>query len=191
MSVMRREKPTLTYINERERGVSDKRKAIALSFREHSMRLPPTAAAALSAATVIFSATTARAGITFCNQFGHVVNVALAYPQTDGSFISRGWLSLSPGNCAPFDTALRVKTFFFRGESEQYRDASGHTMRYFWGKGHQFAIWENDNYQYYNAEQRVLKSTLEEFTQGPEADNGDVSATVTFKEGGSTTEFNN
>jgi hypothetical protein len=48
-------------------------------------------------------------------------------------------------------------------------------------------MWENDNYQYYDAEQRVLKSTLQEFTQGPEAENGDVSATVTFKEGGSVT----
>jgi|SRR5579862_2764799 len=151
------------------------------------MRLSRVPTAALLAAVSTLATTTARADIVFCNQFAHVVNVAIAYPQTDGSFISRGWLSLSPGNCAPFDTALHVKTFFFRGETERYRDTNGRYMRYFWGKGRPFAMWENDNYQYYDAEHRVLKSTLMEFTAGPEADNGDVSATVTFQEGGSIT----
>ena len=42
-------------------------------------------------------------------------------------------------NCAPFDTALHVKTFFFRGETERYRDTNGRYMRYFWGKGRPFA----------------------------------------------------
>jgi hypothetical protein len=154
------------------------------------MRLASVPAVALVAVLNVNPAT-ARAEIIFCNQFAHVVNVAIAYPQTDGSFISRGWLSLSPGNCAPFDTALHVKTFFFRGETERYRDAGGRYMRYFWGKGRKFAMWENDNYQYYDAEQRVLKSTLQEFTQGPENENGDVSATVTFKEGGSVTTIGN
>lgn len=50
-------------------------------------------------------------------------------------------------------------------------------------------MWENDNYQYYNAEQRVLRSSLAEFTQGPEIVSGDVSVTITFKEGGSSMEF--
>jgi hypothetical protein len=149
------------------------------------MRLSRTQIAALFAAVSILAATTSRAEIVFCNQFGHQVNVAIAYPQTDGSFISRGWLSLSPGYCAPFDTALHVGTFFFRAETERYREG-GRYMRYFWGKGRLFAMWENDNYQYYDAEHRVLKSTLTEFTPGPVAENGDVSATVTFKEGGST-----
>ena len=50
-------------------------------------------------------------------------------------------------------------------------------------------MWENDNYQYYNAEQCVLRSSLAEFTQGPEIVSGDVSVTITFKEGGSSMEF--
>lgn len=155
------------------------------------MRLASVAAVAFVAAALTLHPGASRAEIIFCNQFGHVVNVAIVYPQTDGSYISRGWLSLSPGNCAPFDTALHVRTFFFRGETERYRDANGRYMRYFWGKGRKFAMWENDNYQYYGAEQRVLRSILEEFTQGPDADNGDVSATVTFKEGGSITTIGN
>ena len=142
---------------------------------------------ALVAAVSIVGAATSRADVIFCNQFTQVVNVAMVYPQADGSFISRGWLGLSPGECAPFDTALHVRTFFFRGETPRYRDASGRYIRTFWGKGRQFAFWENDNYQYYGAERRVLKSTLVEFTQGPEAENGDVSATVTFQDGGSIT----
>lgn len=144
-----------------------------------------TALAALIATLGWLPAGTARADIIFCNEFGHAVNVAIAYPQADGTFISRGWLGLSPGNCAPFDTALRVKTFYFRGESERYRDANRQNSRYFWGKGRSFAMWERDNFQYYNAEERVLNSTLQEFTAGPEAESGDVSAKVTFSEGGS------
>lgn len=81
------------------------------------------------------SARPLRADIIFCNNFVSVVNVAIAYPQDDGTFISRGWLSLSAGNCVPFDTTLHVKVFYFRGESARYRDESGRFSRYFWGKG--------------------------------------------------------
>jgi hypothetical protein len=96
-------------------------------------------------------------------------------------------MSLSDGDCSAFDTAIHVKTFYFRGESQPYRDTNGRQVRYFWGKGKDFAIWENDNFQYYDAENRVLKSSLAQFTKGPEADDGDVSATITFMEGGSVT----
>jgi len=149
------------------------------------------ALATLIATVALLGAAPARADIIFCNKFGHAVNVAIAYPQPDGKFISRGWLSLSPGSCAPFDTALHVKTFYFRGESEQYRDDSGKQTRDFWGKGRKFAMWENDNYQYYNAEERVFNSTLQEFTAGPEAESGDVSVTVTFLSTGSVMDFHN
>jgi hypothetical protein len=151
------------------------------------MRLPQIPTLALVAAFSILGAASCSADVIFCNQFGQVVNVAMVYPQTDGSFISRGWLSLSPGNCASFDTALHVRTFFFRGETPRYRDAGGRYIRTFWGKGRLFATWENDNYQYYDAARRVLKSTLEEFIPGPEAENGDVAATVTFMNDGAIT----
>jgi hypothetical protein len=140
--------------------------------------------AALAAAACLVGASVARADITFCNKFGHLVYVAIAYPQSVGGFLSRGWMSLADGDCNVFDSAIHVKTFYFRGESENYREG-GRTVREFWGKGQKFAIWEKDNFQYYNAETRTLNSSLAEFTQGPEDSNGDVSATVTFTENGS------
>jgi len=144
---------------------------------------------ALAIAAFLASGSVARAQIIFCNKIDHYVNVTIAYPQSDGSFISRGWLSLAPGKCGPFDTALHVSTVFFRAETERYRDANGHWAREFWGKGRKFAMWENDNYQYYNAERRVLNSTLAEFTATPEVKNGELSATITILESGSVTEL--
>jgi len=141
--------------------------------------------AAFATAISSFAPLEARADIVFCNKFDHLVYVAIAYQQSGGLFLSRGWMSLPVGDCAFFDTAIHVKTFYFRGESEPYRDARGSRVRFFWGKGQKFAIWENDNFQYYDAQKQVLKSSLAEFTQGPEAENGDVSATVTPTEGGS------
>jgi hypothetical protein len=155
------------------------------------MGSPPSKRIALvcAAAALLLPGSAASAGIVFCNKIEHYVNVTIAYPQSDGSFISRGWLSLPPGKCAPFDTALRLHIVFFRGETERYRDAKGHWSREYWGKGRKFAMWENDNYQYYNAEQRVLNSTLAEFTATPDVKNGELSATVTFLESGSVTEL--
>lgn len=149
-----------------------------------------TSLGALIAAVCLLGASGARAEITeiiFCNKSGHDVFVAIAYPQNGGSFISRGWMSLSDGQCVPFDTALHVKTFSFRGESVRYRDTDGHNKRIFWGEGEKFAIREDSNFQYYDAQKRVLKSTLVEFTQGPSATGGDVSSTVTFTPDGSHT----
>ncbi len=133
----------------------------------------------------LFAVSGAKGDIIFCNKDGHFIYVAIAYAQSGGSFISRGWLSLNDGECAPFDTALHVKTFYFHGESEWYREGRHRRTRQTWGKGQEFAIWDKSNFQYYDAEKRVLNSTLVEFTAGPEAENGDVSATVTFTEQGS------
>jgi uncharacterized membrane protein len=143
--------------------------------------------AALTAAVCLLAATNTKAEIIFCNEFDHEIWIAIAYPQNSGSFISRGWMSLVPGQCSPFDTAIHVKTFYYRAKSLPYRD-NGQMTRYVWGNGtnDKFAIWEDDNFQYYNAQQRVLKSTLMDFVHGPESSDDDVSAKVTFKLGGST-----
>ena len=78
-----------------------------------------------------------------------------------------------------FDSALRVKAFFYRAESAPYRSGS-RRIKTSWGAGRKFAIWEASNFNYWNAEERVLKSTLAEFTQGPQSSGDAVSATVTF-----------
>ena len=126
----------------------------------------------------------ARADIIFCNKFAHVVYAAMAYPQDDGSWISRGWLALETGECSLFDPALRVKTFYYRGESVSYR-AAGKSVKENWGAGMSFAIWRNANFNYWNAQKKVLNSSLADFTKGPETDGDAVSATVTFEDGGS------
>ena len=127
---------------------------------------------------------TADAAIIFCNKFAHEVYVAIAYPQDNGLWMTRGWLSLDPGDCAPFDTAIHVKEFWYRSESVSYRNAAGTSVRMVWGNKRKFAIWENDNFQYWNAEKQVLKSTLANFSQGASSSGGDVSATVTFNANG-------
>ncbi len=129
----------------------------------------------------------ANADIVFCNNFSHTVFVAIAYAQTDGHWLSRGWLEVATGECDTFDTAIRVKTFFFRGMTDPYVDAAHHRVVDSWGKGREFAVWEQDNFQYYDAERQVLKSTLKPFTQGPETNGDAISATVTFPADGSGT----
>ena len=133
----------------------------------------------------LLAASSAKANIVFCNEFPAEVWVAIAYQQEDGSWLSRGWLSVETGKCYPFDTAIHVKTFYFRGESKTY-----HHQKSVWGNGKDFAVWENDNFQYYNADQRVLNSSLKGFTKGPDAKGNSISATVTFPaEGGTHVEW--
>jgi len=122
----------------------------------------------------------AKADIKFCSLFPHVVYVAMAYPQNEGSWISRGWISLKTNECSLFDPALRVKTFYYRGESAAYRNASGTRVKASWGGSRTFAIREAGNFNYWDAQQKVLDSSLAGFTQGPETAGDAVSATVTF-----------
>ena len=128
----------------------------------------------------LLAAPSAKADIEFCNKFPHVVYVAIAYPQNGGSWLSRGWMSLNIGECSVFDSALRVKTFYYRAESAAYRSESGRRIKTSWGAGRKFAIDEDSNFNYWNAAERVLKSSLAEFTHGPETTGDAVSAKVTF-----------
>ena len=130
--------------------------------------------------------TGARADIQFCNKFPQKVFVAIAYSQSDGaSWISRGWLELSTGDCDVFDSALRPSAIYYRAESVPYRGPQGSQIKRVWGTpGHQFAIWENDNFNYWNAQQQVLNSTLADFTQISETLAADASVTVTLEADG-------
>ena len=128
---------------------------------------------------ILLAGASAQAKIKFCSEFPHTVFVAIAYPQDGGSWLSRGWMSLNTGECSVFDSALRVKTFYYRAESAPYRSGS-RRIKTSWGAGRKFAIWEASNFNYWNAAERVLKSTLAEFSQGPQTSEDAVSATVTF-----------
>jgi uncharacterized membrane protein len=143
------------------------------------MHLFRSSAACLAGMVCLLASSTADADIIFCNRFPTEVWVAIAYQQKDGSWLSRGWLSVETGQCSAFDTAIRVKTFYYRAESKPY-----HHRTNFWGLGKDFAIWERDNFQYYGADQRVLKSTLKPFTKAPDANGDEISVTITFPEDG-------
>ena len=122
----------------------------------------------------------AQAGIVFCNEFPHAVYIAIAYPQDTGVWLSRGWLEVPTGECRPFDTALQVKSFYWRGESEEYH-LGGKNVTMSWGDtgDRSFAIWEDANFQYYEAEHEVLNSTLKGFQKGTDgADEFDVTVTI-------------
>ena len=106
-------------------------------------------------------------------------------PQDSGRWLSRGWLELSQDDCAAFDTALRVSSFYYRGVSNPYRK-NGRRVIETWGDDRKFAVWDDDNFQYYNAEERVLKSKLASFSLGAEKMGEGADVTVTFKDGGTT-----
>ena len=147
-------------------------------------------AIALAAATLLGSQA-ATAKILFCNQFPHQVYVAIAYQQEAGSWLSRGWINLNTGDCSLFDSAIRVKTFYYHAESEPYR-ANGHKGKLIWGKSNRsFAINEDNNFEYWGAERRVLNSTLVQFSSGPVLESNDpnasVSTTITFLADGTST----
>ena len=92
-------------------------------------------AAIFAFAAVSLGATTgARAELQFCNKFPQKVYVAIAYPQDDQSWISRGWLEIGAGDCAEFDSALHPSTIYYRGESVPYRNASGASVTRVWSK---------------------------------------------------------
>jgi hypothetical protein len=141
---------------------------------------------ALAFVAASLGATTgAQADIQFCNKFPQKVFVAIAYQQSDQSWISRGWLEIDAGTCAEFDSALHPSTIYYRGESVPYRNAHGVSVTTVWSKtGHQFAIWEKDNFNYWNAQEKVLNSTLVDFSLLGDGLASDASATVTFEEDG-------
>jgi len=144
----------------------------------------PIATFALVAAGLT-ATTGARAEIQFCNKFPQNVFVAIAYSQDDQSWISRGWLEIDAGDCAEFDSALHPSTIYYRGQSAPYRNASGASVTRGWSNSaRQFAIWEKDNFNYWNAQQRVLKSTLADFSLLGEGLAADASVSVTFEQDG-------
>ena len=78
--------------------------------------------------------------ISFCNEFPHKLYIAIAYLQTDvNNYLSRGWLEVETGKCYVFDTAIRVPSFYYRAESETYRDGK-HRVKMEWGNDKQFAV---------------------------------------------------
>ena len=131
----------------------------------------------------MFAVPSAKADIIFCNDFPHLVYVAIAYPQTDNSnsWISRGWLNVGTGDCTQFDTALHVNILYYRAESVSYRQG-GHSVKNIWGgEGDaKFAIWKDNNFNLWNAQTNTLNSALVAFTKAGETSGDALSVQVTF-----------
>jgi len=133
----------------------------------------------VAAVACLLAGRDARADIIFCSYFPRLINIALAYPQADDSWMSRGWLAVERERCLHFDTTLKPRTFYYRGESEGYRNRD-RLVRTTWGAGMQFAIKEGANFNYWNAQTKALDSMLAPFNKGIDIADGVTSVTVTF-----------
>lgn len=143
-------------------------------------------AAAVAASLLGLSGASAGPGdITFCNEFPHMVNIAIAYEQTDvETWLARGWLEVETGKCYVFDTAIRVATFYYHAESEPYREGR-RRVKTSWGSGKDFSV-RDSHFQTYQAEKKLSGMRYAGFTKGPVMTGGAITATVTFlAEGGS------
>ena len=131
------------------------------------------------------AATDAQASVKFCNRFPREIYVAIAYSQDDATWISRGWLDLQSGDCQDFDTALRPSTLYYRAESVSFRNAKGVSVTQVWGSAeHRYAIDQNNNFNYWNAQEKVLKSTLADFSLAAEGLTTESAVTVTIEQDG-------
>lgn len=131
------------------------------------------------------AASDAQASIQFCNKFPQEIYVAIAYSQDDGGWISRGWLDLKTGDCQEFDTALRPGALYYRAESVPFRNAKGVSVTQVWGSAeHRYAIDPNNNFNYWNAQEKVLKSTLANFSLAADGLTADSLLKVTIEQDG-------
>jgi uncharacterized membrane protein len=139
-------------------------------------------AAMLLALSVPLAAPNAFAGegeITFCNEFPQRVSIAIAYLQTDvNNHLTRGWLNVGSGKCYVFDTAIRVSTFYYRAESETYKDGKD-KVKMNWGNETDFAVRDGD-FQVYAAEKKYSGTRLVKFSKGPVSTGAPLTCTVTF-----------
>ncbi len=142
---------------------------------------------AVLASFILLAAPCARAQtgeISFCNEFPHKIFVAIAYLQTDvNNYLSRGWLEVETGKCYVFDTAIRVPTFYYRAESETYREGK-RKFKMNWGDEKQFAV-RDANFQSYNAEKAYSGMHMVSFSKAPESrGGGPITVIVTLTEKG-------
>ncbi|OBQ61331.1 DUF1036 domain-containing protein [Mesorhizobium erdmanii] len=78
----------------------------------------------------------AEAAIKICNNFSQTVYFAMAYAQPgyDESYVSRGWLRLSPnGGCDQFDSALHLTVFWYYAETNEYKVSKHLKNKNTWG----------------------------------------------------------
>ena len=130
--------------------------------------------------------------IKFCNNYSDPIYVAIAYPQSSGGWVSRGWLEVPTGDCSFFDTALHLPMFYLRGQTEWYASGRRRRTREIWGgRGERsFAVVESSggSFNYYTAEVHARgipnEPFLKFFGDGQLNLDNDMRATVTFNADG-------
>ena len=80
-------------------------------------------------------------------------------------YLARGWMHIETGKCFVFDTALRVRTFYYHAMSEPYKEGKKKFV-WKWGADKQFAVREA-HFHLYNAEKKFSGMYFAEFSQGP------------------------
>jgi uncharacterized membrane protein len=70
--------------------------------------------------------------IKICNGYAQPIYFAIAYQQSTGDWLSRGWLKAPSGNCYFFDTALSLPEFYYRAQTNRYRE-NGRLAQDTWG----------------------------------------------------------
>jgi len=70
--------------------------------------------------------------IKICNNFPETIHFAIAYGQSDGDWVSRGWMNVQTGKCYYFDTTLSVPDFYYRAQTDPYRE-NGRLHQETWG----------------------------------------------------------
>jgi uncharacterized membrane protein len=135
--------------------------------------------------------------IEICNSFSQTAHFAIAYAQSTGEWVSRGWLSIVPGKCYYFDTAITVPDFYFRAQTDPYRQ-NGKLSKNTWGYSgdKSFCVEPNDKetFNYWAAETAVgcAKNDFVPFANGTASyvSDSDASYTLTLNADGKTVGMN-
>jgi len=124
----------------------------------------------------------AHAEVAFCNNFPQPVFIAIAYQQPDGSWTSQGWLRVNVGTCRSFDSARHLSSFYWRAETDWYRDTSGKQVWSAWGEDRNFAVGDYPfgTFTFAHADQSTNTGRVEAFRRF----SGPATATLTFHANG-------
>jgi uncharacterized membrane protein len=130
--------------------------------------------------------------IKICNNFPHNVHYAIAYQESPGDWMTRGWLLIETGKCYFFDGTLSLPEFYYRAESDKYSEKGGLAEETWGNKGptKSFCIDTNTNnsFNFWNAGNCKTLASFEYYSNGSDfSSDVDVSYTITFESNGTTT----
>lgn len=127
------------------------------------------------------------ADITVCNEFPRPVFMAFAWQDQNGVWISRGWRKVETRACEtdPFNlSGLKLRSFYFRGETDWYGVGRGSRRKNSWGKGGKdFAVRDNV-FQFANADRDRRGARFVPFSSSAKSTSGPVNVRITIDRDG-------